>query len=219
MDRLQQLRKLLIGEELDYQFLLHALRDYAKPRDKISRYLRNGDLIRVKKGLYVFGESYRQNLISLEVLANLIYGPSYLSLEYALSFYGFIPERVECLTSMTTQKNKLFHTPLGVFSYQHIALHKYREGLVQQTRDGRRYFIMASPEKAILDVLDQHPPFSQLNDLLEFLCHDLRIEESYLKKLSIPSLTKLTKIYNRSSAWILLKWLKSQSLKTNHIEI
>lgn len=208
MDHLQEIRQHLIGEELDYQFLLSYLHDYSKPRDKITRYLKNGDLIRVKKGLYVLGESYRRDLVSLEVLANLIYGPSYISLEYALSFYGFIPERVECLTSMTTQKKKLFHTPLGVFSYQHVSPRKYQEGLVQQTRDGKRYFIIASPEKAIADILDQHKSISQLQELLEFLIDNLRIEEAHLKKLNIRKLTRLAKVYNISSIWLLLKWLQ-----------
>ncbi len=211
MDNLQKLRQHLIGEELDYHFLLTYLKDFAKPRDKITRYLRNGDLIRVKKGLYVLGEPYRKNLVSLEVLANLIYGPSYLSLEYALSFYGFIPERVECITSMTTQKNKLFRTPLGVFSYKHLAAKKYHEGLVQHTLDGKRYFIMASPEKAIADILEQHKPFLKLNDLLEFLFDNLRIEETYIKELSIRNLTKLADLYHCSSIWMLLKWIKEHS--------
>lgn len=208
MTHLQQLYNELVGSELDYPFLIHHLQDYAKPRDKITRLLKNGDLIRVKKGLYVLGESYRRQLVSLEVLANLIYGPSYLSLEYALSFYGLIPERVECLTSMTTQKNKLFKTPLGNFSYQHIASYKYHEGLVQLSQDSKRYFIIASQEKAIADVLDQQKSLLSRENVLEFLLENLRIEEFRLKELNLKKLTKLAKIYNRPSLWLLVEWLK-----------
>ena len=57
------------------------------------------------------GKKHRSELIQLEVLANLIYGPSYVSYEYALTYYGLIPERVFEVTSATTQKNKMFNTP------------------------------------------------------------------------------------------------------------
>lgn len=207
MNNFRQWQKELVGPELDYPFLIHHLQGYSKPRDKITRLLKNGDLIRVKKGLYVLGESHRQQLVSLEVLANLIYGPSYLSLEYALSFYGLIPERVECLTSMTTQKNKVFKTPLGVFSYRHLASHKYHEGLVLQSLDGKRHFIIASPEKAIADILDHQKSLTQTKEVLEFLIDNQRIEEYQLRKLSLRNLTKLAKIYDCAPLGALLKWL------------
>lgn len=208
---LHKLRKELVGEELDYPFLLSHLREYAKPRDKISRFLRQGDLIRVKKGLYIFGEAYRKDLVSLEVLANLIYGPSYISLEYALSFYGLIPERVERITSMTTQKNKIFHTPLGVFSYQRLSLEKYILGIEQETIDGKRYFLIASPEKAIADVLEQHKTFENEDALLEFLVADQRIEKDRLKKLRTTELTALFKAYHNPSLKLLIKWIKDHA--------
>ena len=63
--------------EFDYNLLLHALRDYKKPRDKIRGLIRGKDIIRVKKGLYVLGREYNKPY-SKFVLANLIYGPSYI---------------------------------------------------------------------------------------------------------------------------------------------
>jgi len=72
-----------------------------RPRDKISDLLKKGTIIRVKKGLYVFGEDNRKKPYSKEILANLIYGPSYISLDYALQYHGLIPERVEAVTSVT----------------------------------------------------------------------------------------------------------------------
>src|SRR6202043_3466912 len=98
--------------EFDYEALLQTLQNYKKPRDAITRFLHDGSIIRVKKGLYVFGENYRRGIICKESLANLIYGPSYLSLEYALSYYGLIPERVEQVASMTPLRSKIFQTPI-----------------------------------------------------------------------------------------------------------
>src|SRR5205085_9208942 len=100
-------------EEIDYQFLLSLLLEYARPREKISAWLKSGELIRVKKGLYIFGPQVAQGPYSPEVLANLIYGPSAISLNYALSFYGLIPERVTTITSITNKRNKQFSTAVG----------------------------------------------------------------------------------------------------------
>ena len=85
------LRKSLPFNEFDYQALSNALKDYAQIRSKIQQLLKTGAIIRIKKGLYVFGPELTQGLISKELLANWIYGPSYLSLEYALSFHHMIP--------------------------------------------------------------------------------------------------------------------------------
>ena len=109
-------------EEFDYQTLLDVLKDYERPRDKISDYLRKGVIIRIKKGLYIFGEGYRKEVFSRELLANLIFGPSYISLDSALQYYGFIPERVEAMTSVTTGRSKRFETPVGLFTYREISV-------------------------------------------------------------------------------------------------
>ena len=76
----------ILSEEFDYQALLAALNGYARPRDRITELIRKGEIIRVKKGIYVPGAKRRRRPFSREVLANLIYGPSYISLEYALAF-------------------------------------------------------------------------------------------------------------------------------------
>lgn len=55
--QLSAIRKLAGREQIDYQFLLSALSSYARPRDKISQWIQSGELIRVKKGLYVFSEA------------------------------------------------------------------------------------------------------------------------------------------------------------------
>src|SRR5207302_3122946 len=98
---IQEIRNLAPFEEIDYLFLSGTLKGYAQPRNKIKAFIAHKDLIRVKKGLYVFGPKVARIPYCKELLANLIYGPSAISLEYALSFYGFIPEKVEELTSIT----------------------------------------------------------------------------------------------------------------------
>src|SRR5689334_21193947 len=96
---LDELRKQVAGEEFDYQILMDVLRAYDRPRDKIRAFLKKKSIVRIKKGLYIFGETLARNPPSREILANLIYGPSYISLDYALHYHGLIPERVESVTS------------------------------------------------------------------------------------------------------------------------
>ena len=86
----------------------------------------------MKKGLYIFGEEYRRKPYSREILANLIYGPSYISLDYALQHYGLIPERVEAITSVARGRSRKFSTPIGLFTYRMIPLNAFRIGMKQQ---------------------------------------------------------------------------------------
>ena len=102
------LRQKIDLDVFDYQVLLDVLAGYGKPRDKITRLLMSGEIVRVKKGLYCFGEAFRRSPICREYLANLIYGPSYVSLDYALRLHGLIPERVEAVTSVTTRRSRGF---------------------------------------------------------------------------------------------------------------
>src|SRR3990167_11055459 len=115
-----QLRSKSQGEEIDYTFVMDCLEDYRSPRAKLTGFLKKGDLIRVKKGLYLFGSDYRKGPYSPEILANKIYGPSYVSREYALAYYGLIPEHVTEVTSISTKRNRSFDTPIGRVSYAHL---------------------------------------------------------------------------------------------------
>ncbi len=157
--------------------MLSALNGYAHPRDKITSLLRKGSIIRVKKGLYIFGDDERKRPYSREILANLIYGPSYLSLEFALQYHGIIPERVEALTSVTVGRSRKFFTPVGQFIYRMIPMSAFRTGVDQaETGDGRS-FLIAIPEKALADKLrlDQVSIRSQ-KELQSYLFDNLRIE-------------------------------------------
>jgi len=108
------------------------LGNYSSPNDKISSLMASGDIIQIKKGLYVVSEDYRSKKISKEIIANLIFGPSYLSLDFALSYYGIIPERVAITTSITTKRGKNFSTTFGNFYYIHASYEYYYIGISQE---------------------------------------------------------------------------------------
>ena len=112
------------GHPFDYTYLMDMLQGYRYPRNKIQRLVNSQKLMRLKKGLYLKGTQQDQP-VQKALLANLIYGPSYISLEYALSYWGLIPEYVEEVTSITNKRNKVFRTPLGVFSYRYLPAYKF----------------------------------------------------------------------------------------------
>jgi predicted transcriptional regulator of viral defense system len=104
--------------EIDSLQLQQSLKDYAFPRDRVTKLLATGDLIRIKKGIYI--DPHSQYPYSKGILANLIYGPSYVSLEYALQHHNLIPEAVHVVTSVTTGREKRYRTPVGDFDYAHM---------------------------------------------------------------------------------------------------
>jgi len=198
-------------EEFDYESLMQTLRHYKKPRDAITRFLRDGSIIRLKKGLYVFGENFRRGVICKESLANLIYGPSYISLEYALSYHGLIPERVEQITSMTPLRSKTFQTPEGVFAYVHLLLRKIAVGVTLIEADPQHQFLIATPEKAIADRISFHKNLTSTQDVYSFVCEGLRIEEDMLAKLRIPLLEEIGEIYRNPAVTNLIQLVKELS--------
>jgi len=172
-------------EIFDYQTLTDALKELSSPRDKITDMLRQGIIIRVKKGLYVFGERYRKHPYSKELLANLVYGPSYVSLDYALAYYGLIPERVEALTSVTLSRSRKFSTPVGLFIYRQIPARAYEAGMVRAEGDHDQAFLIASLEKALADkiVSVRGVPIASAAEMRQFIEKDLRIEVSVIGSL------------------------------------
>lgn len=203
------IRQLAKREEIDYLFLMNSLKEYRQPRNKIQALLKAKDLIRIKKGLYVFGEKAQLEPYSKEVLANLIYGPSAISLEYALSFYGLIPERVEVITCITNNRNKHFQTPVGCFEYHYMSTVKYSFGITQLAIAKNKYFLIAIKEKALADVLMlRNERISTESEMHAHLLENLRIDELYLKELDYKAISILTKLYNNHNVNLLQRVLE-----------
>lgn len=204
-----ELRRHIPFEEFDYQNLLDSLRSYAHPRKKISSLLRKGEIIRVKKGLYIFGEQHRRAPYCRELLANLIYGPSCVSLEYALHYYGLIPERVETVTSVTCGRSRSFETPVGHFSYRAIPLSAYMIGIDRiELADGRA-FLMALPEKALADrvVADRGSALRTQKELAVLLQESLRVDMSVLTALNPEALMTIAAAYRSQRLKLLAQYV------------
>ncbi len=206
--KIEMVKKLAQRQEIDYPFLLSVLKNYACPRDKISEWLKKGELIRIKKGLYIFGDPSHH--YSKEVIANLIYGPSAVSATYALAYYGFIPERVETITSITPKRYKYFSTPIGDFYYFYLHPKKYAVGLDFQKISSENCLI-ATPEKALCDQLilsDKKITLQNTKAMEHYLCDDLRIDKSALRTLRINKLKEIAKVYEHKKIDLLIKFLK-----------
>lgn len=117
---------------VDYATLVTLLRDYRFPKDKIAAMEKQQQLIRIKKGLFVVAQQEGTSPISRELIANHLYGPSYVSLESALSYHNLIPERVYRVRSVTMKRFKMYDTPLGVFEYRTVSPEYFSIGIQQQ---------------------------------------------------------------------------------------
>ena len=161
------------------------LDDYANRPAKISSMLKKGEIIQIRRGLYTFAEPLRRGLLSDGVLANQIHGPSYVSEDYALSYYGMIPETPAVVTSITRSRSRRFDTPFGVFSYRYCRSQAYPVGITAVGEDQNR-FLIATPEKALLDKVayDRRDPEAYLLD-------DLRLDEESLRGLNKTRLKEL----------------------------
>lgn len=209
------LRGAIQTEIFDYLTLTDALRGLAYPRNKINDLLRQGVIIRVKKGLYVFGDGRRRHPYSKELLANLVYGPSYVSLDSALAFHGLIPERVEALTSVTPNRARRFATPVGLFTYRRIPARAYETGMVRVEGEHGQAFLIASPEKALADkvVSARGAAIVSRAEMGRFLEEDLRIDAGAARALSAEKFDDHAERYRsrrlRLLAAVLRKWRRA----------
>jgi len=206
---LTHLRSKITREVFDYQVLGDALRRYRKPRDKVTQLLANGTLIRIRKGLYCFGDALRRESTVREYLANLIYGPSYVSLEFALSHHALIPERVETMTSVTTRRPREFFTPFGAFSYRRLNERRYSVGAALE-RIGSTAFLIATAEKALIDKVWTDKRFSgnRVAGFEDYLFDDLRVDSEAVNHLDMPRLQAIAGAYGSSKIDNLVRYLK-----------
>lgn len=191
---IRDIRDQIGRDEMDYGMLMDCLKEYASPRAKITQMIKSGQLIRVKKGLYLVGKKYQQGITHPEAWANKIYGPSYVSLEHALSYYGMIPEYVATVTSVTTGRKKEFRTPIGPYTYEHLPEKLYAVGFNQVKLGEGQSAIIATREKALADLFYfRKYQIRSVQEIEELLFEDLRIEEEEILQLDVPLLEEIRK--------------------------
>ena len=192
-----------------YRVLMDELKGYVNPAAKIARMVKAGEIVRIKQGLYET-DPHADSV----VLAEAIYGPSYLSFEYALSYHGLIPEAVYQYTSATFEKKrtKLFETLFGVFSYRDVPSPVFPLG-VQMILQGENSFRLATPEKALCDELYKFPPCTNRTELEQLLFEDLRIDKEAVLGLNLAELMDLASLYQTKNHKLFLSWIRREQNK------
>lgn len=154
--------------------------DYKNVLCKIESEEKKGRLIRLKRGLYETDDK-----INPLLLANHIVSPSYISFETALSYYKMIPEMVYETTSASfnKQKTKTFKNQFGTFTYNDIPKNVYSDAIIIDTSINYG-FIIATKEKAILDMLYKSKTIKSMTNIEKLLFDDIRLDESILKTLN-----------------------------------
>ena len=188
--------------------LLLEYQNYQNPYSKISREEKNGNLIKLKRGLY----EDNKNCDPFSV-ASYIYSPSYISFETALSYYGLIPEEVKIITSATFHKNKRkeYKNLIGYFVYEDVPLRVFPYGNETIIIDDYTIAI-ASKEKSITDMLYKKQPVHSIKDIRDLLFEDLRINESVFDTLDFSLLDSLCDLYKNNNHKTLKKMLRKDSL-------
>lgn len=170
--------------------LKDALAAFGNPRMKISRMLAAGELISLRRGLYL-----RDRLVNPLALAPAIYGPSYVSFETALAWHGLIPERVEEILCAAIKRPAGFETSLGRYRFRHVPARVFAIG-IERIDDAAIPWLIASPTKALCDRIALEATIRSQQDVRAWL-DSMRIDE--LPALDPDQLTACAGLYGRPS--------------------
>lgn len=159
--------------------LSSLLSRYSAPKNKAQEMERKGQIVRLKKGLYV------ANPTNLPLIANHLHGPSYVSQHTALRHYGLIPEHVFAVKSMTTARSVEYTNSIGRFVYTHVADDYYPIGITLQNH-GETWYQIATAEKALCDIIVSTARLNlrSLVALREYLEEDLRFDMDCLREMN-----------------------------------
>ena len=171
-------------------------------------------VIRLKRGLYVASPDESGRILERNLIANHLYGPSYVSFLTALRDYGLIPERVHLVQSMTTKHKRCFLTPIYNFRYENCSPEYFPIGVVPHREDGVTYLI-ASPEKALCDLINYTSGLvlRSKKDVECYLDYDMRFDMDALQTFDITILQDCEPFSRkRSSINTLIKFIEHERL-------
>lgn len=185
---------------VDYSVLKSILTGCGSLRHQLAELEKSGKLIRLKRGLYVVSPAVSGKLLSTELIANHVYGPSYVSMESALRYYGLIPESVYTVRSMTVKRSRQFNTPVARFDYTCCNDDYYPIGVRQEQKENGT-FLIASPEKALCDLIAYTPHVRPrfLKALQLYLEEDLRLDMEAFYQMSTDILGQCAQVSKKSN--------------------
>ena len=195
-------------QPISTQVLLGLLRGYRRPYDKIMEMVYKGILVQLRRGLYMMSPLVSSITPEPFLIANHLYGPSYISLDSALFHWGLIPERVFEISSVTPKISKKIMVQNVVYSYTHLPIAYYPLGIQSLSLTKTQTVLIAGPEKALCDKLITTAGINlrSKQQAMAFLVEDLRIEEDQLRELNLREIVKWLPVCpKRSSIKILIE--------------
>lgn len=157
----------------------------------VHRAVAKGEIIRLKPGLFLLNSEYRKTHPHPFVVAAALHSPSHASLESALSYHGLIPEAVYQVSSVTSLRSRTFRTPVGVFTFSRVPAKQPRVGVRATRIDTKSWVFIASPLRAIADLVYLNKQISWEKDGLSFLTESMRIELENLEQMSFENVTEI----------------------------
>lgn len=179
----------------------------------VNKALKKGDLVKIRRGLYLLADKYRHKKLSSFFLASRITPHSYISLESALSYYNWIPERVTTVTSMLARgRPKKFNTPFGAFTYYLSSVNEYEflTGVTRIEEIEGEPFLIASPLRALADyIYTKKTDWKDLN----YLTEGLRIDLEQLTQITSEQFFEIKKVYRSKRVLFFLNKLQKELKK------
>jgi hypothetical protein len=195
-------------QPISTSLLLGLLKGYSRPYDKIMEMVNQGIIVQLRRGLYLTTSLVSTNTPEPFLIANHLYGPSYVSLDSALFQWGLIPERVFEISSVTPKISKRFLAQNVVYSFTHLPIAYYPLGIQSLPLTENQTVLIASPEKALCDkvITTSGVNLRSKNQAMAFLVEDLRIEKDQLRELNLREMVKWLPVCpKRSSIKILVE--------------
>lgn len=170
----------------------------------VKRSIKNGEIIRLKRGFYCLAKESRRRSLSTYAISQLLYGPSYVSIESALSYHGWVPEGVFMTTCVSITRSVTYKTPMGDFSYSCVPQKCLYEDVEYVADDEGAYF-MAKPLKALCDYVYIH---KKTWSGIKPLCDSLRVDEALLTQLTSEQCDLLDENYKSQRVRVFIKGVK-----------
>lgn len=182
----------------------NIFKEYSNKNTKICREIKKGNLIKIINGLYETNP-----FVNGYLLASSIYGPSYLSFDFALAYYGLIPEKVTAYTSATfdKKKKKEYNNQFGTYLYRDVPTEVYPLG-IKLVEEGEYVYQIATVEKAICDKLYTLRPIKNMAELEIILFNDLRIDIDEFNKLNLEDIEKISSSYKSTNVELLYRYMR-----------
>jgi len=198
---------------VDYSTIASSLSGIKSPKDKISKMVKAGNLIRLRKGLFIVSTEITDSIVSKELIANHLRGPSYVSMESALSYYHVIPERVYHTYSATIKRKRKYSIVFGNFNYITVPEEYYSIGLRQENNKKGFCFLIASPEKALCDLIITRSGirFQSKKAVSNYLIEDLRIDLDLVRNWDLSIIEKCVQHgYKRRELQLIFKFIENE---------